>query len=179
MKNGFKKRTAVVITAIMTVILLAFTGCTEAEGDHYDNAIKQEQKYQEYISDAKENDRDTEEQLEEIIEESSEEGSEQVSEVASEVEEPQSKNLTFRKKKDLEDHYQKHGIEMGFASPEEYLAAANAVVVNPNALHKKEKEDNDDVYYVEETNEFVVVSYDGYIRTYFWPSAGIDYYNRQ
>ena len=48
MKNGFKKRTAVVITAIMTVLLLAFTGCTEAEGDHYDNAIKQEQKYQEY-----------------------------------------------------------------------------------------------------------------------------------
>ena len=68
---------------------------------------------------------------------------------------------------------------MGFASAEEYLAAANAVVVNPDALHKKEKEDNDDIYYVEATNEFVVVSSDGYIRTYFNPSAGIDYYNRQ
>ena len=68
---------------------------------------------------------------------------------------------------------------MGFKNAEEYLAAANRVVSNPNALHKKEKEDNDDIYYVEETNEFVVVSGDGYIRTYFKPSAGIDYYNRQ
>ena len=31
----------------------------------------------------------------------------------------------------------------------------------------------------EETNEFVVVSTDGYIRTYFNPSDGIDYFNRQ
>ena len=85
----------------------------------------------------------------------------------------------FRNKKLLDSHYEKHGIEMGFASAEEYLAAANAVVSNPNALHKKEKEDNDDIYYVEATNEFVVVSSDGYIRTYFNPSAGINYYNRQ
>ena len=68
---------------------------------------------------------------------------------------------------------------MGFADAESYLAAANAVVVNPDALHKTEKEDGDDIYYVEATNEFVVVSSDGYIRTYFNPSAGIDYYNRQ
>ena len=88
-------------------------------------------------------------------------------------------NLKFRKKKYLDEHYEKHGVEMGFDSAEDYLAAANAVVANPNALHKKEKEDGDDIYYVEETNEFVVVSGDGYIRTYFNPSAGIDYYNRQ
>ena len=50
---------------------------------------------------------------------------------------------------------------------------------NPNALHKNEKEDNDDVYYLEETNEFVIVSTDGYIRTYFYPDSGIDYYNKQ
>lgn len=36
-----------------------------------------------------------------------------------------------------------------------------------------------DVYYVESTNEFVIVSTDGYIRTYFKPDAGISYYNRQ
>ena len=88
-------------------------------------------------------------------------------------------DLKFRKKKYLDEHYEKHGVEMGFASAEEYLAAANAVVANPDALHKKEAEDGDDIYYLEETNEFVVVSGDGYIRTYFNPSAGIDYYNRQ
>ena len=68
---------------------------------------------------------------------------------------------------------------MGFASAEEYELAAYKVIINPDALHKIEAEDGDDVYYVEETNEFVVVSQDGYIRTYFNPSAGIDYYNRQ
>lgn len=85
----------------------------------------------------------------------------------------------FRNAKLLGQHYEKHGIEMGFASEEEYEAAASAVINNPNALHKTEKEDGDGIYYVEETNEFVVLSKDGYIRTYFWPSAGIKYYNRQ
>ena len=86
---------------------------------------------------------------------------------------------TFRKKSNLDSHYEKHGIEMGFESAEEYLAAANKVLTNPNTLHKIEKEDGDDVYYLEETNEFVVVSTDGYIRTYFNPSGGMDYFNRQ
>ncbi len=86
---------------------------------------------------------------------------------------------TFRNEGTLQSHYEKHGIEMGFENPEDYLAAANKVVANSESLHKLEQEDGDDVYYLEETNEFVVVSKDGYIRTYFLPSAGIDYYNRQ
>ena len=68
---------------------------------------------------------------------------------------------------------------MGFESAEEYEKAAAAVVANPDALHKIEKEDGDDVYYLESTNEFVIVSKDGYIRTYFLPSSGIKYYNKQ
>lgn len=180
MRKNRMRKIHMALVMVLAVMIFAFTGCTQAEGDHYENAIRQEQKYEEYVSDAKENDRETEEELDDIIDEAgSSEDSEVISEVASEESEPATGTLTFRKKKDLDDHYQKHGIEMGFASPEEYLAAANAVVVNPKALHKKEKEDNDDVYYVEETNEFVVVSTDGYIRTYFNPSAGIDYYNRQ
>lgn len=86
---------------------------------------------------------------------------------------------TFRYDNLLESHYEKHGIDMGFETAEDYLAAANAVINNPDALHKIEAEDGDDVYYVEATNEFVVVAPDGYIRTYFLPDDGIDYYNRQ
>ena len=89
------------------------------------------------------------------------------------------KEYTFRNEKLLKSHYEKHGIEMGFSTEEEYQTAASLVVNNPKALHKKEKEDNDDVYYLEETNEFVIVSTDGYIRTYFNPNSGIEYYNRQ
>lgn len=85
----------------------------------------------------------------------------------------------FRSKSLLEQHYQKHGRNMGFKSAEEYEKAASAVPNNPAALHKTEKEDGDDVYYIESTNEFVVVSTDGYIRTYFNPDRGIDYFNKQ
>ena len=87
--------------------------------------------------------------------------------------------LKFRSKKLLNQHYEKHGIEMGFESAADYEAAAAAVVANEDALHKTEKEDGDDIYYLEETNEFVVVSKDGYLRTYFLPDAGIKYYNKQ
>ena len=88
-------------------------------------------------------------------------------------------SLTFRNDKLLEEHYEKHGIEMGFDSPEEYEQAAAAVVANPDALYKTEAEDGDGVYYIQDTNEFVIVSTDGYIRTYFYPNSGIAYFNRQ
>ena len=88
-------------------------------------------------------------------------------------------NLEFRSEKLLEEHYEKHGVEMGFSTPEAYENAAAEVVADKNALHKKEKEDGDDVYYLENTNEFVIVSTDGYIRTYFEPEDGIRYYERQ
>ena len=68
---------------------------------------------------------------------------------------------------------------MGFSSASAYVAAASAVVSNPASLHKIEAEDGDDVYYLEATNEFVVVSTDGYIRTYFNPNGGKDYFDRQ
>lgn len=85
----------------------------------------------------------------------------------------------FRSNKQLQQHYEKHGIDMGFASAEEYEQAASDVANSPDALHKTEKEDGDDVYYIEATNDFVVVSTDGYIRTYFWPDAGKAYFDRQ
>ena len=87
--------------------------------------------------------------------------------------------LVFKSKSKLNDHYEKHGREMGFASAKDYEAAAKEVVLNKNSLHKLEEEDGDDVYYLEATNEFVIVSPEGYIRTYFNPSDGINYFNRQ
>lgn len=85
----------------------------------------------------------------------------------------------FRNEDYLMQHFQKHGEEFPYETAQDYLAGANRVVQSPDALHKLEAEDGDDIYYLEATNEFVVVSTDGYLRTYFKPSAGIDYYNRQ
>ena len=88
-------------------------------------------------------------------------------------------NYWFRTKSLRDSHFEKHGIEMGFETPEEYIEAANRVICNPDALHKLEAEDNDHVYFIEETNEFVVLSQDGYLRTYYIANGGIDYFNRQ
>lgn len=85
----------------------------------------------------------------------------------------------FRSEKLLKQHYEKHGIDMGFPSAEEYEKAASDVINNPDALYKEEAEDGDGVYYVESTNEFAVLSTDGYIRTYFLPDAGKSYFDRQ
>ena len=90
-----------------------------------------------------------------------------------------SPSYVFRNQKLKDQHFDKHGVEMGFANADDYEKAASAVVNNPSALHKTEAEDGDDVYYIEATNEFVIVSTDGYLRTYFNPDSGIKYYNKQ
>lgn len=85
--------------------------------------------------------------------------------------------LTFRTEDKLQQHFEKHGQETGCATAEEYLAAANAVAANPAALHKLQAEDGDDLYFLESTGEFVVVSPAGYIRTYYLTDR--DYFERQ
>ncbi len=86
---------------------------------------------------------------------------------------------TFRNEKYLEEHFEKHGSEFGYATKEEYEAGANRVIASEEALHKTEAEDGDHIYYLESGNEIVFLSADGYIRTYFKPQDGIKYYERQ
>lgn len=89
----------------------------------------------------------------------------------------------FRNEKLLNQHFEKHGGEFsdyfGYETAQEYEKGASDVINNPDALYKTEAEDGDRVYYLESTNEFVILSTDGYIRTYFLPSSGINYFNRQ
>lgn len=85
--------------------------------------------------------------------------------------------LEFRTPEKLQEHFEKHGWETGCRTAEEYLAAANAVVANPASLHKLQREDGDDLYFLEDTGEFVVVSPAGYLRTYFLTDR--DYFDRQ
>ena len=88
-------------------------------------------------------------------------------------------DYTFISNDNLIEHFEKHGSEMNYSNVEDYLQGANKVISHPRSLHKIEKEDGDYVYYLEETNEIVFVSKDGYIRTFFCPDDGIDYYNKQ
>lgn len=86
---------------------------------------------------------------------------------------------TFRSEKLLNEHFEKHNSDFGYETAEEYVEGANRVINDENSLHKLEAEDGDDVYYLEETNEFVIVSTDGYIRTYFCPDSGKKYFDKQ
>ena len=86
--------------------------------------------------------------------------------------------LEFRNDNLWEEHFLKHGGEFGYTTKED-LEGANEVVTSASSKHKQEAEDGDDIYYDAENNEIVFVSKDGYIRTYFKPSDGIEYYNRQ
>ena len=87
----------------------------------------------------------------------------------------------FRSEKLFDSHYEKHGAEFGDITQDEYLDLANELInaEGENILHKTEKEDGDFLYYDTETNEFLVLSTDGYIRTFFKPSDGLDYLERQ
>lgn len=85
--------------------------------------------------------------------------------------------LMFKNEQRLEDHFAKHGYETGCATEEEYLEAANAVINNPRSLHKLQAEDSDDLYFLESTGEFVVVSPQGFIRTYYVTDK--EYFDRQ
>lgn len=88
----------------------------------------------------------------------------------------------FRNKNLLDQHYEKHGEEMGFPNAAAYQKAASDIINaadGQDILYKyKSDGSGDQCFYVEATKEFVVLSYDGFIRTYFICS-GIKYYNRQ
>lgn len=87
--------------------------------------------------------------------------------------------LSFRNNQLCSEHFEKHKLEFTYNTIEEYVKGANRVIASADALHKLEEEDGDDIYYLESTNEIVIVSPDGFIRTYFKPDSGIDYYNKQ
>lgn len=85
----------------------------------------------------------------------------------------------FRRDSYLTEHFNKHGDEFGYENEQEYLEGANDVITDKKSLHKTEAEDGDHVFFQESTGSIVFVSQDGYIRTYFKPDDGIEYFNRQ
>jgi len=89
----------------------------------------------------------------------------------------------FRTKAMLDSHYEKHvqdQDEFGNITKDEYLKMAQNLVDHPgkSVLTKKDSDGNT-LYYDKDNNTFAVKSPDGYIRTFFKPQAGIDYYDRQ
>jgi pyocin large subunit-like protein len=78
----------------------------------------------------------------------------------------------------LEQHFQKHGAEMGFSSEADYLRAAQALVQGGPGVETYRR-GGDTLYFRESTGEFAVVSDRNVLRTYFKPGDGRRYWERQ
>ncbi len=169
-------KTKKILSAVATVVLFIGLGiyyllAPGSDGDNTATTQATTEKTTTEVSTVENDDQaqnDTE--TEEVTEAMTESATEQAVEIVT---------YKFRKQQYLDEHFEKHGSEFDYENAQEYLAGANRVINDPNSLYKTEAEDGDHIYYLESTNEFVVVSTDGYIRTYFKPSAGIDYFNRQ
>lgn len=187
MKNSGKKLNKKYIISLIAVICIYILclrlGIIEPESQQSSNDVASTESMQEEQS---ENIESIADELEESVaptqegtEVETESKQDESAEANNSSEEIVATDYEFRSKKLQDSHYEKHGIEMGFATVEDYVEAANMVIANPEALHKLEEEDNDHVYFLEETNEFVILSQDGYIRTYYIADGGLDYFNRQ
>ena len=80
----------------------------------------------------------------------------------------------------FDSHYEKHGSEFGNITQEQYLDQVNALMQSQNEeVLTKTRSNGDVMFYRETTNEFAVKTVKNVIKTYFKPSDGIAYYNRQ
>lgn len=91
------------------------------------------------------------------------------------------KYYRFRNEELFESHYQKHGAEFGDITKDEYLEMANALINSAGGagILEKTQDDGDRLIYDERSNEFIVISPDGYIRSFFRPEDKKEYFDRQ
>lgn len=184
MKNGNQsaKSLAVKIISAVVVLIISVFGGKEILSDKPDTGASGSTSYSQSQMSVSSEDEDssmTEASSQSSLSSSSSSVAESLEEsYASEAEEL---SYYFASQELLDSHFDKHAHEFNgqYATAEEYEAGANRVINSSDALYKTEKEDGDHIYYIEETNEFVVVSKSGSIRTYFKPTDGIDYFNRQ
>ncbi len=96
------------------------------------------------------------------------------------VEQPVEISYYFRNQSTYDSHYEKHKDEFGDITQEEYLQMANELIASTaDTVLTKYEDDGDFMYFDTATGYFLVLSPDDYIRTFFVPTDGIDYWNRQ
>ncbi|HEY0868633.1 MAG TPA: hypothetical protein VGE01_14710 [Fimbriimonas sp.] len=88
--------------------------------------------------------------------------------------------LNFRNEELLDSHWKKHRNEFRpVVTKEQYLAYARAFFTNNSKGKELKYRGRDVLHYRESTNEFGVLSGEPVIRTYFRPSSGRRYWDRQ
>lgn len=84
----------------------------------------------------------------------------------------------FETPESMQKHYAKHGEEYGDISIESYVSLANELVNAPASddVEKIVRSDGSTAIYRFSTNDFLVVTKDGSIRTFFKPESGKEYW---
>ncbi len=95
--------------------------------------------------------------------------------------------LTFRTSRKRARHFQDHGSDFGALNEADYESKAGAFLTNPlntNTLEGIRPRDNATIRYNTVTEEYGIISSDGYIRTYYKPDptlhglpSNLDYFN--
>ena len=86
--------------------------------------------------------------------------------------------IEFETPESMQKHYAKHGEEYGDISTESYVSLANELVNAPASddVEKIVRSDGSTAIYRFSTNDFLVVTKDGSIRTFFKPKNGKEYW---
>lgn len=93
----------------------------------------------------------------------------------------------FRTAQQRLQHFGDHGTDFGAANENDYESLADAFLGTPqpprNTLQSRRPRENDLIRYNPLTNEFGILSFDGFIRTYYRPDTAqhllprnLDYY---
>ncbi len=92
-----------------------------------------------------------------------------------------SPNIGFRSRRNLDEHYQKHGQEFGEISRDEYLHQAQILRDAPvgGDILEAKREDGTTSRFNRSTGAFIAFNEDLTIRTYFKPNDGERYFQRQ
>lgn len=90
-------------------------------------------------------------------------------------------DIGFRSSRDLAEHYAKHAAEFGGITESEYLRRAQELRDRPAGGDLRELIRDDGVItrFDRASGEFLAADPDGTIRTFFRPSAGEVYFQRQ
>lgn len=93
----------------------------------------------------------------------------------------ESSNAGFKSQELLDSHFKKHAGEFGNITKEQYLKGAQDLLKSKPGgdILIKTRVNGDRLVYNKATNEFATKTKDGVIRTYFKPTDGLEYFNRQ